>query len=145
MHICYGSWLAFLVKLKSIKITFLYVVLEIRQFCLSSCFQTFKKKQWEANIWDATIIPKSFTCILVICYFLWKIRYCNCMKNLQITVICELQNWSVEHKQRLWNFAETVRRTNIWGGTNILVTSRYLFLGYVSGKWNTFLLQYLSK
>ena len=61
-----------------------YRVLKIKQFYLSSSSQTFQKKQGRTNIREGTNILKSSSCILVLCYLLWKIKYCHYIRNFKL-------------------------------------------------------------
>ena len=75
--------------------TFLYGILKIKPFYFCSSSQTFQKKQRGTNIWEGTNILSSYTYILVLCKFLWKIRDCHWMINIKITFyVWELINWT---------------------------------------------------
>ena len=72
------------------KIPFLYGILKIRQFYLNSSSQAFQKKRRGTNIRETTNILSWYTYILVLCYFLWKIRDCHWIINVQIIFMYEI-------------------------------------------------------
>ena len=72
------------------KIPFLYRILKIRQFYLSSSSQAFEKKQRGTNIREGNNILSCYTYILVLWKFLWKIRDLHWIINVEIFFMYEI-------------------------------------------------------
>ena len=92
VHIYYDLLLGFLVNLKTLfwynkcqNWFFFFEILKIKQFYLSSCYQTFQKKQRGTNLWEGTNTLSFYTYVVVLCLVLWKNINCHWMRNIKIT------------------------------------------------------------